>query len=143
MRSDLLAADLELEESFKPCVYKDSKGLWTIGIGILVDPSRKGAGLTHDEAVFILKNRITKAEAGIRSALPWYDKIPEQAQRALCDMVFQMGLDGVLAFENMITLLRQGRYGQAADEALNSKWAKTDTPARAKRVTDLMRLAGK
>lgn len=140
MNHDLLAAELEQEEGFRPCVYKDSRNLWTIGIGILVDPSIHGAGLTHDEAIYILKNRIAEADTELRASLAWYAALPESVQRALCDMVFQMGINGVLKFEHMITLIRQGHYGQAADEGLNSNWAK-QTPARATRVTNLMRSA--
>lgn len=140
MNEDLLAVELEQEEGFSKTVYKDSTGKWTIGIGICVDPSVPGAGLTLQEARWLIVQRINSCSSDLARALSWYDRVPEPVQRALCDMTFQLGLRGVLAFEKMITLIRQGQYGQAADEGLNSEWAR-QTPARAKRVTDLLRSA--
>jgi lysozyme len=53
-------------------------------------------------------------------------------------MAFQMGTDGLLGFKNTLALIRDGKYTEAADAMLASKWA-TQTPARAKRLSDQMR----
>ena len=103
---------------------------------------RKGGRLRDDEINLMLNNDITDVYRDLRKALPWYDKAPERVQRGLCNMCFQMGLSGLLRFKNTLKLLEQKRYEEAADEALNSTWAK-QTPERAKRVTDLFRNADK
>jgi lysozyme len=48
-------------------------------------------------------------------------------------MVYQMGLSGVLGFRNFCAHFAAGAYRAAAMEMRNSKWARTDSPARAER----------
>jgi len=48
--------------------------------------------------------------------------------------VFQMGLPSVLKFRDMLACLKKGDYEGAHREALDSKWARQDSPERAKRV---------
>jgi lysozyme len=53
-------------------------------------------------------------------------------------MAFQMGTEGLLGFERTLSLIRDGKYENAAAAMLQSKWAQ-QTPARAKRMADQMR----
>jgi lysozyme len=53
-------------------------------------------------------------------------------------MAFQLGTDGLLGFKNTLALIRDGKYAEAADAMLFSKWAQ-QTPARAKRMSEQMR----
>jgi lysozyme len=55
-------------------------------------------------------------------------------------MAYQLGIDGLLAFERTLALLDEGKYIEAADEAQRSRWDE-QTPNRAQRVTDWMREA--
>ena len=67
-----------------------------------------------------------------------FDLLPEGAQVALAMMVFQLGPEGVMEFHWMLRAI-SGRYWLgAAQEALNSKWAK-ETPKRAHQVAMLLR----
>lgn len=137
MNISSLKADIEKEEGFVSHAYQDSLGFLTIGIGRMIDKKR-GGGITKEEAEYLLENDIDKALSGLYDALPWLEEQPEQIQRALVLMAFQMGVKKLLAFKNTLSLIRQGKYVHAADNALQSMWAK-QTPARAKRVTDLIR----
>ncbi|WP_376787674.1 hypothetical protein [Klebsiella aerogenes] len=67
-----------------------------------------------------------------------YTVIDEVRRAALVNMVFQLGATGVLGFKKMLQYLNNREYSLAADEALDSKWA-VQTPARAKRVTEVIR----
>ncbi len=49
-----------------------------------------------------------------------------------------MGVHGVCTFTVMIGRIRHQDWQAAADAALDSLWAKTETPARAERVTKLL-----
>jgi len=60
-------------------------------------------------------------------------------QIALIDMVFQLGLPSFKGFKNTIQFIRTGEWALAADEALDSRWARNDTPERAKEITDMLR----
>jgi lysozyme len=53
-------------------------------------------------------------------------------------MSFEMGVDGLMGFKNTLKMIEQGDYEAAAENMLNSLWAK-QTPARANRMAEQMR----
>lgn len=124
---------LKRDENTVLHVYKDSKGFWTIGTGILVD-ERRGGGLRPEENEFILKNRIELLRAELVRRIPWVTGLDPVRFAALLNMAFQMGVDGLLAFKKSLSLISVGMYDKAEAELLNSKWAREDSPNRAKRV---------
>lgn len=147
MNKNKLRDDLRKDEGLINHAYQDHLGYWTIGVGRLID-KRKGGGITDDEAYYLLNNDIERIYTQLRLALPWMVKLTEARQRALCNMAFQMGVgdaktgSGLLGFKNSLASLEAAlvtrEYDRAADNFLKSKWA-TQTPERAKRVTDLIR----
>lgn len=132
-----ITSHLVKEEGFRPYVYQDHLGYWTIGIGRLVD-RRKGGGITYDEAEYLLGNDIRARETALESRLPWYKDLDSTRQAILLSMAFQMGVDGLLGFHNTLKMVREGRHEDAARGMLNSKWA-TQTPERAERLSNAMR----
>lgn len=136
---DMIKAEAEItrEEDNIPYVYQDEFGFWTIGIGILVD-RRKGGRLLPEEVTFIFQNRCKIFMLDLVRALPWLPAQPDAVQRALLNMAFQMGIEGILMFKNMLAALQRGDRPGAADAALDSSWA-DQTPARAQRVAELIR----
>ena len=134
MNLALIEADLERDEGYRQHPYKDTAGKLTIGIGLnLTD-----VGLTRDEALSILRGRVSDLDAQLDGILPWYDDLSEPRQRALVNMAFNLGVNGLMGFRDMIEALKDRDYESAAAEALASKWAK-QTPARAKRVAEMIR----
>jgi lysozyme len=73
----------------------------------------------------------------VLDALPWVVDQPEEIQRALGNMAYQLGISGLLKFSKMLEALKNGQRELASIEALDSSWAK-QTPARAKRVAKLI-----
>ena len=63
---------------------------------------------------------------------PWMSALDSVRFGALLNMAFQMGVDGLLGFKNTLTTIEAGRYESAAEQMLQSRWAK-QTPERAKR----------
>lgn len=137
MDREKLKEELILDEGEVLHMYPDSLGYATIGVGRLID-KRKGGGITHEESMYLLDNDITKKTAQVLDAIPWIKNHPDQVQRALINMAFQMGVQGLLGFKSTLSLIQAKKYKEAADNALKSKWA-TQTPNRAKRVTDMIR----
>lgn len=121
------------DEGVKATVYQDHLGFWTIGVGILVD-DRKNGGLLPEEIDFILENRIKILKVELANDYPWFRHLNEPRQAALLNMRFQLGRAGLAGFKNMLARLRDERWADAETQALDSKWAKVDTPARAKRI---------
>ena len=117
--------------------YQDHLGFWTIGVGILID-QRKNGGLRPEESEFIFRNRLKLLDAELARRLPWISKLDPARKGALINMAFQMGVTGLLGFKNTLAMVEQGRYQDAADNMLKSKWAQ-QTPARAQRISNQMR----
>lgn len=122
----------------EPCVYKDSEGWYTIGIGRLVDKRKPGAGLRPIEMEFMLNNDIDERIDDLTRRLPWFQDLDSIRQAALLNMSFQMGVDGLMKFKRSLALVKDRKYVEAADAMLESLWAQ-QTPSRAKRVTDQIR----
>lgn len=133
-----LVAQLKRDEGVEATVYQDHLGFWTIGVGRLVDKRKSGAGLRPDEIDYLLSNDIKDRVAALTKALPWFSKLDDARQGVLLNMAFQMGTAGLLGFKNTLTLVAAGRYEEAAQRMLQSKWA-TQTPARAKRLAEQMK----
>jgi lysozyme len=117
--------------------YQDSLGYWTIGIGILID-KRKGGGLRPEESVFVFENRLRLVNEELDKRIPWIGKLDPVRRGVLINMAFQMGVGGLLGFENTLAMIEKGDYQGAAKGMLNSLWAK-QTRARAQRLSNQMR----
>lgn len=131
--SEQLVADLREDEGEVLHVYPDSKGFWTLGVGILVD-ARKGGGITQEESTYLLNSRIAAATKALNAAFSWFAGLDPVRRDALVNMTFQLGIDGVVGFRKAMHLLAQGRWVDAEVELKDSKWLKSDSPARAARV---------
>jgi lysozyme len=146
---DLLARVLRREEGCKLHPYADSEGFWTIGIGHLIDRRKGGALPSWIQPSF----PITMAEAeqlfeldarafedgfdGSARAAPFWGRLDAVRKVVLVGMAFQMGVEGVFGFKQMIVAITEERWSDAAVEMLDSKWA-GQSPARAKRMARAM-----
>ena len=126
----MLIDDIKQEEGFKGIVYKCTEGFDTIGYGTRLPLSEK-------EAEMILEYRLNILKSNLSDSLYMLD-IDKKAWDILYNMVYQMGVKGVLNFKNMIKALEAKDYKRAGDEMLDSKWAK-QTPARANRLSKAMK----
>jgi len=126
----MLIDDIKQEEGFKGIVYKCTEGFDTIGYGTRLPLSEK-------EAEMILEYRLNILKGNLSGSLYMLD-IDKKAWDILYNMVYQMGVKGVLNFKNMIKALEAKDYKRAGDEMLDSKWAK-QTPTRANRLSKAMK----
>lgn len=132
-----LEAHLLHEEGYRRSAYQDHLGYWTIGIGRLID-ARKDAGLTIEEAKYLLANDIAAKRRELDLQLPMWRGLSSTRRMALLSMAFQMGTAGLLGFPSMLAALAARDYEGAAREALDSRWAQ-QTPERAHRVAAMLR----
>lgn len=137
MNRDKLLDEIKEHEGYVPHVYKDSLGYATIGYGFLVDEA-KGGAIPLPVAEYWLQFNVTELVNRLSRELSWFSTAPDNVQRALVNMSYQMGVSGVLKFHNMLAALEAGDYCVAATEALDSRWAK-QTPNRARKVADIMK----
>lgn len=118
--------------------YTDTEGVITIGIGFNLD-----IGLDDEEIDMIFQRRAMKAERDAINAIGAriWARMNRERQWVLKSMAFQLGGSGLSKFKKMIAALNVEDYHTAAEEALNSKWAR-QTPNRAKHHSEVIR-AGK
>ena len=141
---DQLKADLKRDEGWREYAYDDATGEpvtcqgWvTLGYGFMVD-KRKGGRIPEPVADYWLEYEIEHRVDDLLDRMPWLKDQPDDVQRALINMSYQLGVDGLMKFKNMLKELRKGDRHEAARAALNSLWAK-QTPNRANRIADLIR----
>lgn len=115
-----LQSRLEKHEGFSRLAYKDSLGNLTIGIGRCLNKR----GITHDEALYLLNNDIVSAQKDIHQFLPQLEFLDEPRMLVLIEMVFNLGIEGVIKFQKMIKALIDKNYKLAAKEMLDSAWSK-------------------
>lgn len=114
--------------------YRCSAGKMTIGYGRNLEDT----GITEPEARILLVNDIARAQQAIHSRLPWSLGLPQPAQDVLCNMAFNLGVDGLLQFKQFLAALQSRDYPTAADEMLNSQWA-TQVGSRATELARIIR----
>ena len=111
---------LILEEGLKLHPYTDTVGKLSIGIGRNLTDN----GITRDEAVYLCRNNINDAIKDLQGNLDYFDTLPENVQSVMTDMVFNLGIHNFLTFHKTLSLIKEGKYSEAGDEILLSKWAK-------------------
>lgn len=136
MDRNKLIDEIKSDEGFIPYAYQDTLGYWTIGYGTLID--KRGGGIPDDIASLLLARHVDDNIEKVNKYFPWLSDHPDNVQRALNNMAYQLGISGLSKFKTTLDLIRKKQYDKAADNALKSLWAK-QTPNRAKRVTDLLR----
>jgi len=134
MNKNRFIKQMRFHEGVKNKVYKDHLGIETIGVGRnLVD-----RGLSDEEVDYLLGNDITIVENELDNGLSWWRDLDEVRQRALADLAFNMGLPRLHGFVKMLDGLQRRDYHAAADELLDSKYAK-QVGARSERVANMIR----
>ena len=125
--------------SLKP--YQDTLGFWTVGFGHKILPTETFDVITKEEAMDLLLADMENAKTQLAKTFPWVLGLDETRRDILIEMVFQLGIGGVSKFKRMLTALRERDYDTAADEMLDSLWAR-QTPKRCKKLSELMKTGG-
>lgn len=139
------ATRTQLHESCRLQVYDDATGLpivagytvkgnATIGYGRLL---RAPGGISPAEAraLFDVDWRRAQLDA---TTLAGYASADAVRRGVLEEMTFQLGVRGVRGFKRMLSAFYARDYAKAADEMLDSAWAR-QTPNRARELANLMR----
>lgn len=136
-KSTLLAAKmLREDEGVRKFVYQDHLGYWTIATGRCVD-QRKGRGLSDDEIELMLKNDILENMQLAHKEIPTFYYLSDTRKAVLVCMYHQLG--SLKGWPNFRKSIQDGDWNNAYNHMLASKWAKVDTPDRAKRMAYLFK----
>ena len=125
-------------EGHEARVYKCPNGFDTIGYGFAI----KDLFMDKEIADLILDKHIRAILANIEANDDWdqwfWDK-PQGVKEVLVNMIYQMGFSGVRKFKKTIKYIREDKLLLAGEEMLDSKWARSDSPNRAKELSDIIK----
>jgi lysozyme len=147
-------------EGFVPKPYKDTKGIWTIGIGFniqsrndvaqrlkdagvddknieLITKKRQGS-ITRDQAEKLLSVTASEAYDAAREIFKSFDKQPLEIRGVLTDMTFNLGKKKLMQFRKFIQMIDQKLYREASAEMEKSLWYK-QVGNRAKDLVEIVR----
>ena len=129
-------AQIQKDEGLRLAPYRDTEGLLTIGYGRNLDHN----GITEAEATYLLTNDLGVARLDAeRFASPAaWSELTDDRRAVLINMAFNLGLSRLNKFTSFKAALRSHEYDQAADQMLDSRWAR-QVGARASRLADIMR----
>jgi len=131
---------IKLHEGFVPKVYKDSLGFKTIGYGHLCKSDEiweEGKEYSKEHLGLIFKTDFNNALSHANSLTSELD-LHQKAKEVIIEMIFQLGIGGVMKFKMMWKALKEKDYTEASEQMLDSLWAK-QTPNRAQSLSDVMR----
>ena len=130
--------------------YKDSRGLWTIGVGHLIGDGKslppeysayKNNGGPNDKnnnktpamtesQIQELFNKDYEKHKKIAMRTPGWELANDRGKAAMIDLAFNMGawhekeVDGKLEWKNTVAALERGDFEAAAEGLSNSRWYK-------------------
>jgi lysozyme len=142
LREEIAADEGEVHE-----IYLDHLGLATFGIGHLVRDDDPESGLPVGTPVD--KDRVVEAfESDIETVLSDcnklysdFDDLPEEAQRVIANMMFNMGRPRLSKFKGMKSGVDARDWNRAADEMVDSRWYRQVTKRADRLVTRVRALA--
>jgi len=127
---------LRVDEGVSPKPYRCGAGKLTIGVG----HNLEAKGLPEDVITLLLDHDITdayKCAWGFFGA-DVFNQWGGARRLAIINMIFNLGYGRFLEFKKMIRHIEMGEWDAAADEALDSAWAR-QVGERSKRVAHMLR----
>lgn len=109
---------LELNEGRRNRMYRDTKGIETIGIG----HNLRDRAISNRAIDVIFEDDLADHTAELFAVLPWAKDQDEVRQAALIDLAFNLGLPKLLLFKNTLAAWRIGAYENAALGLRHSEW---------------------
>jgi len=140
---------IKLHEGFRSSAYRDAMDKLTIGYGFCLEHRIEDPILyrAFDEgyitigvraADFLLEEELKVVEDILQQKLPWITELDISRYEVILEMAYNLGVNGLLGFKKMLAALQEKRWNDAADEMLDSAWAK-QVRHRATVLADIMR----
>jgi lysozyme len=144
MDIDKLREEIAYDEGSVTEIYLDHLGLPTFGIGHLVidsDPEHGqpvGTPVSEDRCNEAFDNDVQTVINDCNILYPDFDELPEEVQRIIANMMFNMGRPRLSKFKGMKRGVDARDWNSAADEMVDSNWYRQVTK-RADRLVARMR----
>lgn len=149
MSSLLFYAIMQLvmfNEGFEPEPYQDTKGIWTVGYGYNLSvrmPNPPCADYkcllwTKADAFNHLTQDVLRINNRLKVRLDCYEQLPLKGQIVMIDMAYNMGLNGLFGFDELLVSICVKDYKQAGENILDSDYA-NDVRLRARRNVKILK----
>ena len=141
---DKLREEIKYDEGSVNKIYLDHLGLATFGIGHLVTEWDEeygwevGTPVSEDRCNEVFDSDIQVVLSDCEHLYPDFDDLPEEVQRIIANMMFNMGRPRLSKFKGMKRGVDARDWNKAADEMVDSRWYKQVTK-RADRLVERMR----
>ena len=128
-------------EGKRNTVYKDSRGIPTIGVGfnlnrqdsntlltqVGANPGQIKRGqskLSNKQINTLLNKDLKKSKEDAKQLVKNFTGLPSEIQGVLIEMVFNLGKFGLAKFKKFLDYINKKNWKKASIEMLNSDWAK-------------------
>ena len=139
-----LREELEADEGRIDKIYLDHLGLRTFGIGHLVTANDKeynwpvDTDVDADRVIEVFESDVQTVIGDCNLLYEDFGDLPEEAQRIIANMMFNMGYTRLSKFRGMKRGVDARDWQAAADEMVDSNWYNQVTN-RANRLVERMR----
>lgn len=127
-----LAGILKRHEGLELEPYRCTEGYLTIGYGRNLETK----GISEEEAEYLLRNDMEVVVAALNDRIPWWNNLPDHKRIVLASMAYQLGVGGLLKFQNMLAAAEDGDDQRVVAEMRDSRWHR-QTTARAEELARL------
>jgi len=144
MDLDKLAEEIKADEGIIYEVYTDHLGYKTCGVGHLcraTDPENElevGDPVSVERVNELFAEDLDITIEECRKLYEHFDDLPEEVQRIICNMMFNMGRPRLSQFKKMYEAVMDANWIEAAIQMEDSLWAR-QVPNRAERLCARMR----
>ena len=139
-----LREELEFDEGCIYEIYNDHLGYPTFGIGHLVLESDSehgepvGTAVSKERVIECFEKDLESVQKDCYRLYNDFDDLPETVQEIIANMLFNMGLGRMKAFQGMKRNVDARQWDKAADEMVDSRWY-SQVGERSKRLVEKMR----
>jgi len=122
-------------EGYESKPYDDGLGNLTIGVG----RNLSDLGLSRDEVLYLLDNDLKRCDRELKYNFKWYPDLCPVRQDAMVNLCFNLGLPRLKTFKKALAAMAEEKFETAADEFLDSKWARQVGPTRSGEIASMIR----
>jgi lysozyme len=137
LRSDVMQAEGFRQFPYFDCCGKPFRqctctrqGKLTVGYG----RNLEDVGISQLEGEVLLDHDLYKAETHATKAFEWFGGLSDLRQRAITELIFNLGVAGFRGFRQTIQAIKAGMFRAASERLLESRWKEQVGPNRSSRI---------
>ncbi len=144
MNLKALKEEIKEDEGVVNEIYLDHLGYPTFGVGHLIRESDPEFGLgvgtpvSEERVNQCLEEDLATTVKECHVLFPDFDDLPEEAQRVIANMMFNLGRPRLSKFQKFIGAVQARDWNEAGDQMVDSRWY-TQVPNRAERLVQRIR----